>query len=89
MSPYTTEQILEKLKKLTGDRLHAELAFRLGVSKQSCSQYKHKKLIDIQQKIISLLLDKLAACQDDAPIEAAQGTNTTCPCCQKTTPHRP
>jgi hypothetical protein len=61
MYSYTTEEILERLKKLTGDRFDNDLAIRLSVSKQSFAQYKHKKVIDIQQKIIHLLLEKIDA----------------------------
>lgn len=59
MRSYTTQQILERLKKLTGDHFDNDLAVRLGVSKQSFAQYKNKKTVDIQQKIIHLLLERI------------------------------
>lgn len=69
MRPYTTEQILERLKKLTGARFDNDLAIRLGVSKQSLAQYKNKKTIDIQQKIIHLLLEKIEITESEEVIE--------------------
>lgn len=59
MATYSAETIIEKVKKLTGDRFDSDLALRLGVSRQSFSQYKNKSTIDLQQRLISLLLDRL------------------------------
>jgi transcriptional regulator with XRE-family HTH domain len=61
MSVYSTEAIIEKVKQLTGDRFDSDLALRLGVSRQSFSQYKNKSTVDLQQRLISLLLDRLEA----------------------------
>lgn len=59
MKNYTPEEIIEKVKLITGDRFDSDLATRLGVSKQSFPQYKHKTVVDLQQKIICLLLEKI------------------------------
>lgn len=59
MRTYTPEEIIEQVKLITGDRFDSDLAARLQVSKQSFPQYKKKKTIDIQQKIISLLLNEM------------------------------
>lgn len=59
MKFYTPEEIIERIKILTGDRFDSELADRLGINKQSFPQYKHKKIVDLQQRIICLLLEKL------------------------------
>lgn len=59
MSVYSAEAIIEKVKQLTGDRFDSDLALRLGVSRQSFSQYKNKSTVDLQQRLISLLLDRL------------------------------
>ena len=52
----TPADVIRTLKTITGDRFDSDLAKRLGVDKQSISQYKHKKSTDIQLRIISLLL---------------------------------
>lgn len=59
MKIYTPEEILEHVKVITGDRFDSDLAVRLGVNKQSFPQYKHKTVVDLQQKIICLLLEKI------------------------------
>jgi hypothetical protein len=59
MTTYTPEEIIERVKILTGDRFDSDLAARLGVSKQCFPQYKHKKVVDLQQKIICFLLDEI------------------------------
>lgn len=59
MEILSAKQIIEHVKALTGDRFDSDLAKRLGVDKQSLPQYKNKKNIDVQQKIICLLLSKL------------------------------
>jgi hypothetical protein len=59
MQIYTPEEILEQVKALTGDRFDSDLASRLGVSKQSLPQYKHKSVVDLQQRIICLLLKEI------------------------------
>lgn len=59
MNILTPEEIIEHVKLITGDKYDSDLAKRLGVDKQSFPQYKNKKTVDMQQKIICLLLSKL------------------------------
>lgn len=57
MITYSSEEVLKKLKVITNDSCDSDLAKRLGVCKQSLSQYKNKNQSDIQLKIISLLIN--------------------------------
>jgi len=59
MKVYSAEEVLNKLKAITNDTYDRDLAKRLGVCKQSLSQYKNKNQADIQLKIISLLINTL------------------------------
>jgi hypothetical protein len=59
MDVLTPQEIIEQVKVLTGDKFDSDLAKRLGVDKQSFPQYKNRKTVDLQQKIICLLLSKL------------------------------
>ena len=59
MRIYTSEEVLLKVKSITKDTQDGELASRLGVSKQSLSQYKNKSSIDVQLRIITLLIEKI------------------------------
>lgn len=56
MKIYTPEEVLIKIKKITNKELDSQLSNDLEVSKQMISQYKNKKNIDLQLKIISLLI---------------------------------
>ncbi|SHN93245.1 hypothetical protein BHECKSOX_2344 [Bathymodiolus heckerae thiotrophic gill symbiont] len=64
MRIYTPEEVLKKVKSITKDNLDSELAKRLGVSKQSLSQYKNKNSIDVQLRILSLLIHKIENATD-------------------------
>mgnify|MGYP006129084951 CR=1 FL=1 len=57
MAIHTTKEIISRLKELTNDKHDIDLADRLGVCKQSLSQYKNKNSKDLQLRIISLLID--------------------------------
>ncbi len=59
MKILTPEQIISQVKILTGDQFDSHLAKRLNVDKQSFPQYKKKHIVDLQQKIICLLLEKI------------------------------
>lgn len=59
MDTLTPEEIIGYVKTITGDRYDSDLARRLGIDKQSFPQYKNKKTVDLQQKIICLLIYKL------------------------------
>jgi len=56
---YTPEEVLIKVKSITKDNYDSDLAERIGVQKQSLSQYKNKNSVDVQLRIICLLLDIL------------------------------
>ncbi len=56
MNVLSPEEIIEQVKIVTGDRFDSDLAKRLNIDKQSFPQYKNKKTVDLQQKIITLLL---------------------------------
>jgi transcriptional regulator with XRE-family HTH domain len=57
MHLYTPEEVLKLVKTITNDNYDNDLANRLGVRKQSLSQYKNKKSVDVQLRIITLLLN--------------------------------
>jgi len=59
MQIYSTKEVLTCVKKITNDHYDSDLAERIGVCKQSLSQYKNKSSIDVQLRIISLLLDTI------------------------------
>ncbi|ANV83487.1 hypothetical protein AWQ21_03285 [Picosynechococcus sp. PCC 7003] len=61
MDVLSPKEIIEQVKILTGDRFDSDLAKRLDIDKQSFPQYKNKTTVDLQQKIISLLLTKINA----------------------------
>ncbi|GFO74927.1 hypothetical protein BPLS_P1862 [Bathymodiolus platifrons methanotrophic gill symbiont] len=57
MQTYTPQEILKLVKSITNDSYDNDLASRLGVCKQSLSQYKNKKSVDVQLRIITLLIN--------------------------------
>lgn len=59
MKILSPEEIISQVKHVTGDRYDSDLAKRIGIDKQSFPQYKNKKTVDLQQKIICLLLEEL------------------------------
>jgi len=59
MKILSPQQIIDQVKLITGDKFDSHLAKRLGVDKQSFPQYKNKHMVDLQQKIICLLLSEL------------------------------
>lgn len=59
MKILSPEKIIEQVKLVTGDRFDSDLAKRLGVDKQSFPQYKNRRTVDLQQKIICLLISEL------------------------------
>jgi len=56
---YTNEEIVEKLLAILRHPTKASLLRDLGVSKQSLSQFAKQQGIDINNKIISRLIDEL------------------------------
>ena len=59
MEVFTPIEVLRKVKSITKDSQDGELATRLGVSKQSLSQYKNKNSVDVQLRIIALLIGEI------------------------------
>lgn len=59
MEVFTPTEVLRKVKSITKDAQDGELATRLGVSKQSLSQYKNKNSVDVQLRIIALLIREI------------------------------
>jgi DNA-binding XRE family transcriptional regulator len=59
MQVYSPEEVLKRVKFITKDHYDNDLAKRLGISKQSLSQYKNKVSIDVQLRIISLLIAEI------------------------------
>jgi ribosome-binding protein aMBF1 (putative translation factor) len=54
-----SKEIIAELKNRWGVSTDTALAERLGTSKQVINRFKNKKTIDIQAKIIKLLLEEL------------------------------
>ena len=58
MSKYTTEDVIEELKRMTGESTDVGVGVALGVSKQSINQFLKGNPKDIKMKIITYLLDQ-------------------------------
>ncbi|MFW5443198.1 MAG: hypothetical protein ACKE51_02675, partial [Methylococcaceae bacterium] len=54
-----SKEIIAELKNRWGVSTDTALAEKLGTSKQVINRFKKKKTIDIQAKIIKLLLEEL------------------------------
>lgn len=54
-----SKKIIAVIKKRWGLSTDTALAEKLGTSKQVINRFKNKKTIDIQAKIIKLLLEEL------------------------------
>lgn len=76
----SSDEIISQLKTLLEFKTDKELADFLSVDKQSIYQYKKKGHIDIQQKIICILLKKL---QENSYTNPTATPNT--PQCPSTT----
>ena len=59
MKAIETDEILEKIKLIKKLNSDSDLAKLLGIDKQSVYQYKKKKNADIQQKIITVLINEM------------------------------
>lgn len=59
MELLSPQEIIERVKTITEDRFDSDLAARIGVDKQSFPQYKNKKTVDLQQRMICLLISKI------------------------------
>lgn len=59
----TSNQILNALKSHWHLSSNADLSAKIGVSKQSINGFQNKKTVDIQARIIALLLKELSQTQ--------------------------
>ncbi len=59
MQIYSPDEVIKRIKDITKDNYDSDLAKRIGVHKQSLSQYKNKNSIDVQLRLISLLLNTI------------------------------
>lgn len=55
----TIVEIIEKLKLISGSKSAANLTRKLGTERQNLKFYEIKSAIDLNNRIISLLIDKL------------------------------
>lgn len=52
----TNEEIIEKLKLISGSTTASELARKLGTERQNLKSFENKKTIDLNNRIISVLI---------------------------------
>jgi len=57
----TNTEIIEKLKSISGSKSAAELARKLGTERQNLKSYENKSSIDLNNRMISLLIDVIDA----------------------------
>lgn len=55
----SNKQIIERLKIISDSKSASELARRLGTERQNLKSYENKKSTDLNNRIISLLLDHM------------------------------
>ena len=53
----TNKEIIEKLKLISGSKSAAELARKLGTERQNLKSYENKSTVDLNNRMISLLID--------------------------------
>ena len=53
----SNEDIIEKLVMLSASRSVSELARKLGTERQNLKSYENKNSIDLNNRVISLLID--------------------------------
>ena len=53
----SNEDIIEKLVMLSASRSISELARKLGTERQNLKSYENKNSIDLNNRVISLLID--------------------------------
>ncbi len=54
---FTNKEIIEKLKLLTDSKTASELARKLGTERQNLKSYENKSTVDMNNRMISLLID--------------------------------
>lgn len=57
----TNKEIIEKLKLISGSKSAAELARKLGTERQNLKSYENKSTVDLNNRMISLLIDVIDA----------------------------
>ncbi len=55
----TNSEIIEKLKSISNSKSASDLARKLGTERQNLKSYENKNTIDLNNKIISLLIEHL------------------------------
>ncbi len=55
----TNKEIIEKLKLITGSKTASELARKLGTERQNLKSYENKVTADLNNRMISLLIDNI------------------------------
>ena len=57
----TNKEIIDKLKLISGSKSAAELARKLGTERQNLKSYENKSTVDLNNRMISLLIDVIEA----------------------------
>ena len=57
----TNKEIIEKLKLISGSKSAAELARKLGTERQNLKSYENKSTVDLNNRMISLLIEVIEA----------------------------
>lgn len=55
----TNQEIIEKLKLITGSGTASELARKLGTERQNLKSYENKSTVDLNNRMLSLLIEKI------------------------------
>ncbi len=53
----TNKEIIEKMKIISGSKTAADLARKLGTERQNLKSYENKCTVDMNNRMISLLID--------------------------------
>jgi len=53
----TNKEIIEKLKLISASKTASELARKLGTERQNLKSYENKNSVDLNNRMISLLID--------------------------------
>jgi DNA-binding CsgD family transcriptional regulator len=55
----TNKEIIEKLKVISGSQSASELARKLGTERQNLKSYESKNSVDLNNRMLSLLIHKI------------------------------
>jgi transcriptional regulator len=55
----TNKEIIEKLKLISGSKTASELARKLGTERQNLKSYENKSSVDLNNRMISLLIENI------------------------------